>query len=98
MQTSEKTPCLIWTIERNIRKSSGHTLKPEHLRINFMEDKTMAANVFPMPQALVMDESTATNKYAKFTAQPFQSGFGHTIDPDCGDGGSFQRRKQNSAQ
>lgn len=45
-----------------------------------MEDKTMAAaNVFPMPQSLVMDESTATNKYAKFTAQPFQSGFGHTI-------------------
>ena len=38
-----------------------------------------AANVFPMPQSLVMDESTATNKYAKFTAQPFQSGFGHTI-------------------
>ena len=38
-----------------------------------------AASVFPMPQTLVMDESTATNKYAKFTAQPFQSGFGHTI-------------------
>jgi len=79
MQTSEKTPCLIWTIERNIRKSSGLILKPEHLRINFMEDKTMAANVFPMPDKVVMDESTATNKYAKFTAQPFQSGFGHTI-------------------
>ncbi len=38
-----------------------------------------AANVFPMPQSLVMDETTATDKYAKFTAQPFQSGFGHTI-------------------
>ncbi len=38
-----------------------------------------AANAFPMPQSLVMDESTATNKYAKFTAQPFQSGFGYTI-------------------
>ena len=38
-----------------------------------------AANAFPMPQSLVMDESTATNKYAKFTAQPFQRGFGHTI-------------------
>ncbi len=34
---------------------------------------------FPMPQALVIDEATATDKYAKFIAQPFQSGFGHTI-------------------
>ncbi len=38
-----------------------------------------AASGFPMPQALVMDENTATDKYAKFTAAPFQSGFGHTL-------------------
>ncbi len=38
-----------------------------------------AANDFPMPQAVVVDEATATDCYAKFTAAPFQSGFGHTL-------------------
>ena len=38
-----------------------------------------AVSGFPMPQSLVMDEQTATDTYAKFTAAPFQSGFGHTI-------------------
>ena len=38
-----------------------------------------AASNFPMPQTLVMDETTATDKYAKFIAAPFQSGFGHTV-------------------
>ncbi len=37
------------------------------------------ANYFPMPQSVVMDEATATDKYAKFVAAPFQSGYGHTI-------------------
>ena len=34
---------------------------------------------FPMPHGIVVDEETASNTYAKFTAAPFQSGFGHTI-------------------
>ncbi len=34
---------------------------------------------FPMPQSIEMDEATATPHYAKFTAAPFQSGYGHTI-------------------
>lgn len=34
---------------------------------------------FPMPRSIEMDESTATPTYGKFTAAPFQSGFGHTI-------------------
>ena len=34
---------------------------------------------FPMPSGIVVDEETASNTYAKFTAAPFQSGFGHTI-------------------
>lgn len=34
---------------------------------------------FPIPRAVEMHEETATNTYAKFTAAPFQSGFGHTI-------------------
>ncbi len=37
------------------------------------------ANAFPMPQRLEIDESTASDRYAKFTAAPFQSGFGHTL-------------------
>ncbi|HBM15509.1 MAG TPA: DNA-directed RNA polymerase subunit alpha [Lentisphaeria bacterium] len=34
---------------------------------------------FPIPQSIEKDEVTATPTYAKFTAAPFQSGFGHTI-------------------
>jgi DNA-directed RNA polymerase subunit alpha len=32
-----------------------------------------------MPQGLEIDESSANEKYARFTAAPFQSGFGHTL-------------------
>jgi DNA-directed RNA polymerase subunit alpha len=38
-----------------------------------------AANGFPMPQGIEIDEATATAIYAKFTAAPFQTGFGHTL-------------------
>lgn len=38
-----------------------------------------AASGFPMPHSILMDEETATNRYTKFTAAPFQSGFGHTL-------------------
>ena len=34
---------------------------------------------FPMPKSIVVDEATMTDTYARFTAQPFQSGFGHTL-------------------
>ena len=34
---------------------------------------------FPMPKAIEVNEKTATNTYAEFTAAPLQSGFGHTI-------------------
>ncbi len=34
---------------------------------------------FPMPEYVTLDEKTATRNYAKFTATPFQSGFGHTM-------------------
>ncbi len=32
-----------------------------------------------MPKCVEIDEASATDRYAKFTASPFQSGFGHTI-------------------
>ncbi len=34
---------------------------------------------FAMPQKMVLDEETATEKYGKFVAEPFEKGFGHTL-------------------
>ncbi|MEW6305149.1 MAG: DNA-directed RNA polymerase subunit alpha [Verrucomicrobiota bacterium] len=34
---------------------------------------------FEMPKRLVKDEATATPTYAKFVAEPFETGYGHTI-------------------
>ncbi|NOY75512.1 MAG: DNA-directed RNA polymerase subunit alpha [Kiritimatiellaeota bacterium] len=34
---------------------------------------------FPIPKSIEMNEETATETYAEFTAAPFQTGFGHTI-------------------
>jgi DNA-directed RNA polymerase subunit alpha len=32
-----------------------------------------------MPKRLIRDESTATKTYARFTAEPFETGYGHTV-------------------
>ncbi|HEV2994816.1 MAG TPA: DNA-directed RNA polymerase subunit alpha, partial [Chthoniobacterales bacterium] len=32
-----------------------------------------------MPKTLVKDENTATDTYAKFIAEPFEAGYGHTV-------------------
>lgn len=34
---------------------------------------------FEMPKTLVKDEATATPTYARFTAEPFEAGYGHTV-------------------
>ncbi|MGC3957467.1 MAG: DNA-directed RNA polymerase subunit alpha [Verrucomicrobiota bacterium] len=34
---------------------------------------------FEMPKRLTKDESTATDTYAKFVAEPFETGYGHTV-------------------
>jgi DNA-directed RNA polymerase subunit alpha len=34
---------------------------------------------FEMPKTLVRDESTATDTYGKFIAEPFEAGYGHTV-------------------
>ncbi|KAF0093853.1 MAG: DNA-directed RNA polymerase subunit alpha [Puniceicoccaceae bacterium 5H] len=34
---------------------------------------------FQLPNRLVKEEETATETYAKFTAEPFETGYGHTI-------------------
>ncbi|MFA7230491.1 MAG: DNA-directed RNA polymerase subunit alpha, partial [Victivallaceae bacterium] len=38
-----------------------------------------AASGFPMPQSIVVEEGTVTDRYAKFIAAPLQCGFGHTL-------------------
>ncbi|MEZ5301175.1 MAG: DNA-directed RNA polymerase subunit alpha [Verrucomicrobiales bacterium] len=43
-----------------------------------MPDSTKLAR-FEIPNRLVRDEATATDTYAKFTAEPFEAGYGHTI-------------------
>ena len=40
---------------------------------------TTTATGFPMPKALVVEESSKTATYAKFIAAPFQSGYGQTL-------------------
>src|ERR1041384_645788 len=34
---------------------------------------------FEMPKNLVKDEDASTDTYAKFTAEPFEAGYGHTV-------------------
>src|SRR5258707_1571380 len=34
---------------------------------------------FETPKTLAKDENTATDTYAKFTAEPFEAGYGHTV-------------------
>ena len=34
---------------------------------------------FEMPKSLTRDEATATETYAKFIAEPFEAGYGHTV-------------------
>src|SRR6266403_435624 len=34
---------------------------------------------FEMPKRLTKEDSTATETYAKFIAEPFETGYGHTV-------------------
>ena len=34
---------------------------------------------FELPNRITKDEKTATDTYARFVAEPFEAGFGHTI-------------------
>jgi DNA-directed RNA polymerase subunit alpha len=35
---------------------------------------------FEMPKSLTKDEANATDTYAKFIAEPFEAGYGRTVD------------------
>lgn len=39
----------------------------------------MAFNELVLPQKIQLDEKTATDFYGKFTAEPYESGYGHTV-------------------
>src|SRR5437773_12578152 len=34
---------------------------------------------FEMPKSLVKDDDTSTETYARFVAEPFEAGYGHTV-------------------
>jgi DNA-directed RNA polymerase subunit alpha len=40
---------------------------------------TVRLGRFEMPKSLVKDEATSTETYAKFVAEPFEAGYGHTV-------------------
>src|ERR1700756_3964343 len=40
---------------------------------------TVRLGRFEMPKSLVKDEATSTETYAKFSAEPFEAGYGHTV-------------------
>src|SRR5438105_2367107 len=40
---------------------------------------TVRLGRFEMPKSLVKDEANSTETYAKFSAEPFEAGYGHTI-------------------
>lgn len=46
---------------------------------NQFNSRTKRLGKFELPNRLVKDESTATETYAQFTAEPFETGYGHTI-------------------
>ena len=39
----------------------------------------MALNELVLPQKIQLDEKTASDRYGKFTAEPYESGYGHTV-------------------
>ena len=39
----------------------------------------MAFNELVLPQKIRLDEKTASDRYGKFTAEPYESGYGHTV-------------------
>src|ERR1700709_1443546 len=48
---------------------------------------------FEMPKRLTKEDSTATETYAKFVAEPFETGYGHTIGNSNGRGPRWARAR-----
>lgn len=53
---------------------------------------TVKYGKFEMPQKITLDEKSMTNTFARFIAEPFERGFGHTI------GNSLRRMMLNSIE
>src|SRR2546423_8055978 len=52
---------------------------PIENRHSKIKDMPVRYGRFEMPKTLSKDESTATDTYAKFSAEPFEAGYGHTV-------------------
>ena len=39
----------------------------------------MAFNELVLPQKIQLEEKTASDSYGKFIAEPYESGYGHTV-------------------
>src|SRR5438093_10887209 len=61
------------------RPACGNNRRPGQIKI--VERKTMPVRLgrFEMPKRLTKEEATATETYAKFIAEPFETGYGHTV-------------------
>src|SRR5439155_7144648 len=57
----------------------GNNRRPGQIKI--VERNTMPVRLgrFEMPKRLTKEEATATETYAKFIAEPFETGYGHTV-------------------
>src|SRR2546426_11822273 len=54
---------------------------------------------FEMPKRLTKEDSTATPTFARFFAEPFETGYGHTVGNSLRrDRRPFQRREQDTAK
>ena len=49
---------------------------------------------FEMPKTLSKEEKGATETYAKFVAEPFEAGYGHTVGNSLGSAQYFDRKLQ----
>ena len=58
---------------------SEDTSNNEETNEEVEEDKPIHLDRFEIPNRLIKDEDTETDTYARFTAEPFERGFGHTI-------------------
>src|SRR5687767_209197 len=64
-------------IIRAARRGNKHRVG----QIKIVERKSMPVRLgrFEMPKRLVKEEANATPTYARFMAEPFETGYGHTI-------------------
>jgi len=56
-----------------------NTIEPTQNPEEENDQPTFKLDRFELPSNLVINEETASDTYAQFTAEPFESGYGHTV-------------------